>query len=188
MASVRKLVRTAVVAAASLTVIAGFAVAPISAATCALAAPSSVAIGAAVTVSGSGFPSGATVNIAVTINGGSPDTFTVVADGSGAITIQLTPETADIGQTTVEATVQGGCTASVGFEVLDPTATPRPEPTAAPTGGGAGEGDEPPPRTDTLSDLGKLPATGAPMTLAVAVLVFVIGFGGILMTRPARRQ
>jgi hypothetical protein len=192
MASLRTLVRDAAVAAACWTVVAGFAAMPISAATCALSAPSSVTVGATVTISGSGFPAGATVNIAMTINGGSPDRFTVQADGAGAITMQLTPETADIGQTTVDASVQGGCSATVGFEVLDPNATPRPKPTAAPaaapTAAAAGEGNGPAPRTDTLSDIGALPSTGVPMGLVVAVIVFVIGFGGFLTTRPARRQ
>lgn len=162
-------------------------VAPAAAATCTLAAPATVAIGTPLAIVGSGFPASSTVDVSLTIEGGSPDQFTAQSDANGAFQINLIPEAADAGTTTVVATAGAGCTARVVFTVGASTAaaTPEPEPTEA---GATADAEAPAPRTDVAATV-RAGATGAPLTAwLVAVLMLAVGLGGLIATRPARSR
>ena len=153
-----------------------------AAATCTLTAPAKVAIGTPLSIVGSGFPVSSSVNISLTLNGGSPDEFAVQSDASGAFQINLTPEAADAGETTVVATAGADCTAQVVFTVGTSSAAATPKPAGSAPGTGATA-----PQTDTAETV-RPPATGTPlMAWLVAVLMLVIGVGGLIATRPARK-
>lgn len=161
----------------------GIAASPTAAATCTLTAPASAEIGARLTIAASGFPASAPVEVSVTIEGQAPDTFTTQSDAAGAFEINLMPEAADRGQTTVAATAGAGCSASVVIAVGTAPVAPAPEASDA---GVAGAGAEPP-TTDGAS-LGAAPTglTGAGAWLALILLA--AGIGGLLLTRPARSR
>lgn len=154
-----------------------------AAAACALSAPDSVDIGSPLNIQGSGFPASTTVDVSITIEGGSPDEFTVQSDASGGFAIGLTPEAADTGITTVVASAGADCTAqtviAVGVDVVAET----PEPTAEAEGVGAA-----PPRSDG-EDLGQDRAPGAStLPWLMGGLMFLLGIGGVYATRPARKR
>jgi hypothetical protein len=182
MDATRARIRVAAVLSASLVI--PLLASPAAAATCTLSAPATVAIGAQLVIKGSGFPASASVDIAISIDGGSPDEFTVQSDGTGAFEINLTPEAADAGQTTVVATAGSDCTAQVVIAVGVAPATSAP----APTDTGAGEGSEgTPPRTDATAVVEA--ASGAPASVwLMATLLFFLGLGGLIVTRPARSR
>lgn len=160
-------------------------VGPAAAATCTLTAPATVAIGTPIAIVGSGFPASTSVDISLTIEGGSPDEFTAQSDANGAFQINLTPEAADAGTTTVVATAGAGCTAQIVITVGDSSAAVTPEPTEAPAGAGA---EAIPPRSDTAATV-HARTTATPLTAwLVAVLMLVIGIGGLIATRPARSR
>lgn len=156
--------------------------APTVAATCTLDAPTTVDIGSPLTINGSGFPASATVDVSLTIEGGSPDTFSVQADASGAFTISLTPEAADLGVTTIVATAGANCTAQVLVGVGVPAPSETTEPTAAAVGAGAA------PRTDMGDALAEPDPGSSSMLWLVAGLLFGIGISGLYATRPARNR
>jgi hypothetical protein len=161
----------------------GIAASPTSAATCTLTAPASAAIGSRLTVSAAGFPASAPVEVSITIEGKTPDTFTTQSDASGAFEINLMPEASDRGQTTVAATAGAGCAAEVVIAVGTAPLTPTPEASDA---GVAGAGAEPP-RTDGASPS----ADATPMTGVGVWLAFILlaaGIGGLLLTRPVRSR
>jgi hypothetical protein len=160
-------------------------VAPAAAATCRLSAPAKVAIGTPLSIVGSGFPASSSVDVSLTIEGGSPDEFTAQSDASGAFQISLTPEAADAGKTTVVATAGAGCTAQVVFTVGTSNAAPTPEPTEAPAGAGT---EANPPKSDAAATV-PAPTTGTPFAAwLVAVAVLAIGLGGLIATRPVRSR
>lgn len=177
--------RILVVTVFSVSLLTPLLVVPAAAATCTLTAPATGAIGTPLAIAGSGFPASTSVDISLTIEGGSPDEFTAQSDANGAFQINLTPEAADEGTTTVVATAGAGCTAQVVFTVGDSSATVTPEPTEAPAGAGA---EATPPRSDAAATV---PArtTGAPLTAwVVAVVMLAFGVGGLIATRPARSR
>ena len=55
-------------------------VSPVAAAECALSAPATVKVGTPLAINGSGFPASSTIDVALTIEGGTPDAFTVTSD------------------------------------------------------------------------------------------------------------
>jgi hypothetical protein len=160
--------------------------APVAAATCTLSAPATVQVGDSLAIVGSGFPASSSVDISISLDGASPDEFAVQSDGAGAFQISLTPESADIGSTTVVATAGATCSARAVY-VVSGTATPTPAPAASTppksSSGGAGG----PPRTDTVgadaSPQPDVPVGG----LSLAILVVVLGLLGLLATRRAVR-
>ena len=79
-------------------------VSPVAAAECALSAPATVKVGTPLAINGSSFPASSTIDVALTIEGGTPDVFTVTSNAAGAFQISLTPEAADVGKTTARKT------------------------------------------------------------------------------------
>ena len=187
-------------------------VVPATAATCALSAPATVNVGTPLAIVGSGFPASTSIDISIGLEGATPDEFTVQSDGAGAFQISLTPEPADAGKTTVVATAGTTCSAQAVFTVTGATATPTPRATATPTPGAtatptpgatatpkpgatatpeattppSGSGADAtgnPPRTDAaLSTVGQtadVPTIG----WTLALLILLIGLGGVLATR-----
>jgi hypothetical protein len=174
-------VRVLVVTLFSVSLLTPLWIASAVAATCALTAPATVAIGTPLAIVGSGFPASSSVAVSVTLAGGSPDEFQVQSDASGAFTISLTPEAADAGRTTVVATAGAVCTARVVFTVGTSNAPVSTEPSSSKAAAGTAA-----PRTDTV-DVVPARATGMPFTdWLVAVLLLVIGLGGLVATRPVR--
>lgn len=158
-------------------------VVPVAAADCALSAPATGRVGTILAINGSGFPASSSVDIELTVEGGSADEFSVQSDSSGAFEITLTPEPIDEGKTTVVATAGSTCTAQVQFTVLGEN---EPAPTAEPgEAGAAASAASEAPRTDAApSDRGEA-AAGQGAWLAGAILL-VLGVVGLLATRPAR--
>lgn len=162
-------------------------VAPVAAAECALSAPLTARVGTPLTINGTDFPVSTAVDIALTIEGGAPDEFSVQSDAAGAFLLSLTPEATETGLTTVVATAGALCTAQVIVTVQganDPAPT---APTATPTGSGAAASDDPgPPRTDTAVATGSH-ATDAPLIpWLLAAVTLTIGVAGLGATRPTR--
>jgi len=180
----------------------------VSGATCTLTAPATVAVGTPMTISGSGFPASTSVDISLTLEGGTADEFAVQSDTGGAFQINLTPEPQDAGKTTVVATAGTTCSAQAIFTVTTPTPTatpkptatqkptatpkpttaPKPTATAAPDGSAAGvtSGNATPPRTDEAPRPAERPS-GVPLaSWVLAGLVLVIGVGSLIATRRAR--
>lgn len=168
-------------------ILVGFAAVPVAAAGgCSLAAPFALRVGEPLNVTGSGFPASTTVDVSLTLDGGSPDAFTVDSTAGGEIQISLTPEAADIGHTVVNASAGSACSATAEFTVVGANATLPPEPTAAPgdQSGTGSSGSGSPPRTDATTG-----ATGnalPPTAWAIGILSLLIGIGGLVATRPAR--
>lgn len=155
-------------------------VGPTGAATCTLAAPASVAIGASLTVEGSGYPASTAVDVTVTLEGGSPDSFTTQSDPAGTFQVILTTEPSDKGQTTVVATAGAGCSDQVVIAVGEP-AVVAPQPTVDGTAAGSGA-----PSTDTAAGIAA--AGGAANAIWFGLLLLSLGAGGLLLTRPARSR
>jgi hypothetical protein len=156
-------------------------VTPVAAA-CALSGPASVDIGSALTITGSGFPATTTVDVSMTVDGGSPDEFTVESDGVGGFAINLTPEAADAGLTTVVATAGAGCTAQVIIGV----GVPAPAVTAQPTSDA--EAADAPPRTDADAITTSSAPASHPAAWLLAAIMILLGLGGLFATRPARNR
>lgn len=179
--------RILVVAIFSVSLLTPLLVASAAAATCTLIAPARVAVGTPLAIAGSGFPASSSVDISLTLEGGLPDGFTVQSDAGGTFQISLTPEGADAGKTTIVATAGAGCTARFVFTVGGSAVAVTPAPTEAPASAAAGT-DATPPRSDASLTV---PArtTAPPLTAwLVAVLILVIGVGGLIATRPARSR
>jgi len=152
-----------------------------AAAACALSAPAAVDIGSPLTITGSGFPASSTVDVSMTIDGGSPDEFTVPSDASGTIAFSLTPEAIDAGMTTVVASSGADCTAEAVIAVGVEATTETPESTDA--GGGATA-----PRTDGIPASPDNPGGTSSRPWLMASLLFLLGLGGLYATRPARSR
>ena len=153
-----------------------------AAATCTLSAPATVQIGSPITILGSGFPVSSSIDVSIGLEGATADQFAVQSDGAGAFQLNLTPEPADAGKTTVLASAGATCSAQAIFTVTGPSALPTPEATTPPTGSGNGATGTPP-RTDAAPvTVGQ--TTGVPVIgWTLALLLLVIGFGGALATR-----
>jgi hypothetical protein len=124
------------------------------------------------------------VDITFALDGSPSDSFTVDSTTAGALAIALTPEEADIGVTTVQASAGSACTATVTYTVLaagqTPGASPEPAASAAPLiAPGA-------PRTDAEDLVGPTGwSGGAAIMLAFALVI--AGATGLLVTRSPRR-
>ena len=154
---------------------------------CSLEAPYAIRVGNPLNISGSGFPASTTVDVSLTLDGGSPDAFTVDSNGAGVIQFSLTPETADLGHTTVVATAGSTCSATIEFTVVGSNATLPPEPTATPGDAGAGSGGgDTAPRTDSAGQAPAGPNALPPTAWLIGVLSLLIGIAGLVATRPAR--
>lgn len=104
---------------------------------CALSVPSSVNVDDAVTITGSGFPPNAAIDVTLTLEGGEPVALTPYTDAAGTFTVQFTADTGDVGRTTVTASA-GSCSAQATFTVAaplvpSPSATPSPGAISAPS-------------------------------------------------------
>ena len=161
-------------------------VSTVAAADCALSAPATVQVGAALAINGSGFPATSTIDIKLTIAGGASDELTVQSGASGSFQIELTPESADLGETTVVATAGSTCAAQVVYTVVSSAAsTPSAEPAeSAP----AASGGQPAPRTDAAPLAGDRSPGERLDAWWLAVIALAIGTGGLIATRPSRRR
>ena len=151
-----------------------------SAASCTLTAPETVEIGSPITIAGSGFPASTSVDVSLTIEGGSPDTFSVVSDSGGTFQINLTPEASDEGITTVIATAGPGCTAQVVFAAGGSVAIPEPTQDAGDTGAA--------PRTDAAPGPGPWAPSARTTLWLLAFLTLAVGVAGLVVTRHGRRR
>jgi hypothetical protein len=167
-------------------------VAPVAAAECALTAPAFGRVGSVLAVNGTGFPASATIDIALTVEGGNPDEFSVQSDPSGEFEITLTPEAIDEGETTVTASAGSTCTAQVTFDILgenepapttEPTVGPTSEPTGEAAGAAASSGPDAP-RTDVVlgSDANAERDPGA--WLGGGLVLIMLGVVGLVASRP----
>lgn len=156
-------------------------VGPGAAATCTLTAPASVAIGSDLTISASGFPASSAVDISITIEGKTPDTFTTQSDAAGTFEINLQLEASDKGLTTVVASAGAGCKAQV--EVAVGTTVSTPEPT---TDSGVAAGGGAPPTTDAAPAL--TGSTGPGSAIWLGLLLLAIGIGGLIVSKPVRSR
>jgi hypothetical protein len=157
-------------------------VGPGAAATCTLTAPASVAIGSALTISASGFPASAAVDISITVEGKTPDTFTTQSDAGGSFEINLQPEASDKGLTSVVASSGSACTAQVEIAVGIPASTPEP---TADGGVEAGSGS-PPPTTDAAPALTSTTGQGTAIWLGLVLLA--LGIAGLIVSKPVRSR
>jgi hypothetical protein len=178
--------RTMVAAICALAILASIQVASVAAATCLLSAPETVAIGAQLSIMGSGFPASTTVDVSLSVEGGPQDQFTAQSDTTGAFEIRLTPEAVDAGITTVVATAGADCAAQVVIAVGVAPVQNTPEPTGTEAGAEAGA-EAAPPRTDAAVDSGRTPATSSNVWSA-AWLLLLIGIAGLVGTRRAPRD
>jgi hypothetical protein len=160
---------------------------PATAATCALSAPGTVLVGSPLAILGSGFPASSSIDISIGLEGATADQFAVQSDGAGAFRINLTPEPADVGTTTVVATAGTTCSAQAVFSVTGTTASPTPESTAPPGGSGT-DASGPPPRTDAAIIVADKAANVPSSGWALALLTLLIGLSGALLTRRAGRR
>lgn len=171
----------------SATLLACSLVVPVAAAECVLVAPATANVGSPLTIEGTGFPVSSQVDIALSVQGGPSDAFTVQSSANGELHINLTPEDTDAGVTTVTATAGSTCTAEVVFTVLGVGETAPP--TTEPDGSAAGEGAEPTaPRTDLSSVQGELTASLPGSAWFLALLILAIGMWGLIAGRSARRR
>ena len=153
--------------------------APVAAAGCTLSAPATVVVGSPFSIDGTGFPTSATVDIKLTLDGGTPDAFSIASDATGAFAISLTPELADVGTTTVVAISGSACRAQVRYT----TATSMPaSPTSAPSALPESSPGQPAPRTDALRSPGRA-QPGFEVTTWIGFLIVVIGACGLVITR-----
>lgn len=158
--------------------------APAAAADCVLSAPATVDIGSNLAIAGSGFPASTAVDVSISIEGGATDDLTVQSNASGAFTLNLTPESADQGVTTVVATSGADCRAEVVIGVGVPAPAAEGGDEAAGEAGGAGAGA---PRTDSV--FGGAPTGERPLVLwLVAGVLLGLGIGGRYASRPARSR
>lgn len=169
---------------------------------CTLTAPATVKVGTPLSINGSGFPVSSSVDISLTLAGGTPDEFAVQSDAGGAFVISLTPEPEDVGSTTVVAKAGTVCTAQVTFTVTGAAPTPAPTPTPAPSSGteataapggdvgGAtgGNGEATPPRSDTTVTAAGPSAGPSPTLWALALIILAIGVGGLVVTGRSRSR
>jgi hypothetical protein len=171
--------RIVVCAAVAAGLITGTLVAPAAAADCALSAPDTVNVGTQLTIEGTGFPASSSVDIAITIEDGAADEFSVQTNAGGAFQINLAPENAETGSTTVVAMAGTACSAQVTYLVLaaGQTAPPTSEPAESP--GAAGSGPDAP-RTDVDDSRDEGADSGA---WALTLLVLVFGAAGLFSTR-----
>jgi hypothetical protein len=155
---------------------------------CSLTAPNAIRVGDPLSITGSGFPATWMVDVSLTLDGGSPDAFTVDSTAGGDIQITLTPEAADIGHTTVVATANSTCSATVEFTVVGATATLPPERTATPgdDSGTGSNGGGTAPRTDSAAPGAAGSDALPPTAWLIGVLSLLIGIAGLVATRPAR--
>lgn len=168
-----------------MSLLAASAAGPAAAADCALSAPAYVNVGSALTIEGSGFPASSGVDIAFSLDGSASDAFTVQSTSAGALEIALTPEVADIGRTTVQATAGSACTATVTYTVLAAGQTPpaSPEPTAS----SAPQAQPGAPRTDAIDTAESANGSGN-TPLIVGLGLVAAGLTGLLLTRSPRRR
>jgi hypothetical protein len=171
--------RIAVGAAVAAGLIAGTLVTPAAAADCALSAPDTVNVGTQLTIDGTGFPASSSVDIAITIEDGAADEFSIQTNAGGAFQINLTLENADTGSTTLVAAAGTACSVQITYLVLaaGETAPPTSEPAESP--GAAGSGPDAP-RTDA-DDSRDEGADSRPWLLTL--LVLVMGAAGLFATR-----
>jgi hypothetical protein len=162
-----------------------FSVVPVTAATCALSAPATVHVGDPLAILGSGFPVSSSIDISIGLQGATPDQFSIQSDEAGAFTISLTPEPADVGETTVLATAGATCSAQAVFTVTGVTATPTPKATVAPSESGPGATSNPP-RTDTTPTAGRKTLDAPAIGWELALLTLFIGLSGVMLTRRER--
>ena len=158
------------------------AVVPGAAATCTLTAPATAAIGSPLTISATGFPASAAVDISITVEGKTPDTFTTQSDAAGTFKINLQPEASDKGLTSVVASSGAGCTAQIEIAVGIPASTPEPTDdsgVAAASGG-------PPPTTDAAPALAG--AAGQGTAIWFGLLLLALGIGGLIVSKPVRSR
>jgi hypothetical protein len=158
---------------------------PAMAADCTLSAPATINVGTAFAIEGAGFPASSSVDVTLAVEGGASDAFTVQSNAAGTFRIDLTPETADIGKTTVVATAGSACSVGVAYTILgaNQTAPPTAEPAASAAAGGTAA---PAPRTDTV--MVSKTSSLTPGAWLLAVLVLAMGGAGLLATRMARRR
>ncbi len=159
---------------------------------CTLTAPATVRVGDPLNVAGKGFPASSDIDVALVVEGGSPDQFTVQSNATGDFQISLTPEEADAGKTTITANAGKVCSATVTLTVLGANDA-APTPTAAPAGsaGGAAGSRGTAPRTDTASGPSGPSGSsggGLPIMWVLAALSLAIGAVGLIATRPARSR
>ena len=160
---------------------------PAAAATCALSAPATVKVGTPLDIIGSGFPVSSAVDVSIGLEGATPDDLSVQSDGAGAFTISLVPEPADAGTTTVVATAGTSCSARAVINVVGTAATPTPGTSpSSPPAGPAASGAAPP--TDTAPAAAAQTADSAATGWALALVILLIGAGGVFTTRRTRHR
>ena len=160
-------------------------VAPAAAATCTLQAPATVVVGQPFIVQGTGFPASSSIDVVLTVQGGSSDEFAVLSGDAGSFRIESTPETADIGTTTVTATAGTACSAQTVYVVSAKAPAPTPAATRPPrvASGGASS----PPRTDAAAARVDLESNTNVGSLALAIVLVMLGLTGLVGTRRAVR-
>lgn len=159
---------------------------PAAAATCTLNAPARVQVGDPLAIAGSGFPASSSIDISISLEGASPDEFAVQSDGTGAFQVSLTPESTDVGTTTVVATAGATCSARVIYVVsLGATSTAEPAASTPPKSSSGVSGG--PPRTDAVGAQAGLQPDVPVGGLRLAILMVVLGCAGLLATRRAVR-
>lgn len=160
---------------------------PASAADCLLSAPAYVNVGTPLTILGTGFPASSSVDIALSVQGGGSDAFSVQSDPNGALQISSTPEDIDIGVTTVEATAGTVCAAQVTYTVLAAGATPPPAATSEPADTSGTSAAPNAPRTDA-TDVETATSSGFAGVRILALALIVVGGASLLLTRSTRRR
>jgi hypothetical protein len=157
-----------------------------AAATCKLTAPATVAIGSPNAITGSGFPANASVDVALTFDGSATVATTVQSDAGGTFLFSFTPTAVDAGRATAVATAGTDCTAQIAFTVGVSTGAAGPE---AGVAGATGSGAAQPPRTDSDGHVRSSTAsTPAPAAWPLALLLLLLGIGGLLIKAPARNR
>lgn len=152
------------------------------AADCLLSGPAAVNVGTQLTITGAGFPASSSVDISLSVAGGSSDAFTVQSNTEGALQINLIPEATDAGVTTIKATSGPDCSAQLVVTVLGAGQTLPPTPSPASAGAGA-SAEATAPRTDVAGgSTSDLAATTTNLWLGAA-LILGIGLSGVVATR-----
>lgn len=159
-------------------------VGPSAAATCTLTAPATAPIGSPLTISATGFPASAAVDVSITVEGKTPDTFTTQSDAAGTFEINFQPEASDKGLMSVVARSGAGCTAQVEIAVGVPASQSTPAPTA--DGGVDAAGGAPPPTTDAAPAL--TGTTGQGSAIWLGLLLLALGIGGLIVSKPVRSR
>lgn len=162
----------------------------VAAAGCSLSAPVYVNVGSALTIEGTGFPGSADVDIALSIQGGGSDEFSVQSDAAGALLIALTPEVIDIGVTTATATAGSTCTAQVTYTVLAAGASPPPappEPTEQVDTENEGTGAAPAAPSTDAADRKGVGGTSS-WGLVLGFVLIALGGAGLALPKSPRRR